>query len=184
MKRYMMATKATHMLGDISREEPDLCFITGVEENCYIGHWVEGFGFINVEFPKETTRELTAEEKEKYHGKIIQIGGYGIDILNVKEYGTRLCDKCGQVVLRENSMMLLQKLRGKIRVAGYNHDRHLLPVKEQVPCEGSPSRAQYIEGQPRDPRGIYGYFPAMEKSVREAYAKMMEEINKKTSKYC
>jgi hypothetical protein len=28
----------------------------------YIGMWVTGFGFFDVRFPKETTRELTKEE--------------------------------------------------------------------------------------------------------------------------
>jgi hypothetical protein len=61
--RYMMATQAFHLLGDISSPEPDICVITEVDENGdYIGRWLTGFGFIHVRFPKETTRELTPEE--------------------------------------------------------------------------------------------------------------------------
>lgn len=38
-------------------------------------------------------------------------------------------------------------------------------------CEGSPSRAQYIEGQPRDSRAPYAYRPEWEQRYRDAYAK-------------
>ena len=63
----MMATKAIHNLGDISRDIPDLCYINTEDDDNYIGGWVSGFGFINVKFPKNTTRELTPEEYKKYH---------------------------------------------------------------------------------------------------------------------
>ncbi len=59
---YMMATKAEHRLGDLSEDEPTLCFVDGEEGDYYTGSWVEGFGFFNVKFPKATTRELTEEE--------------------------------------------------------------------------------------------------------------------------
>ena len=74
MPRYMMATAAIHQLGDISREKPDLCIIEGEEKGNYIGRWVEGYGFINVKFPKATTRELTDEEKERFDGQQVVIG--------------------------------------------------------------------------------------------------------------
>jgi hypothetical protein len=83
--RYMMATKAMHMLGDISRETPDLCFIEKEEGENYVGSWVEGHGFFNVKFPKETTRELTEEEKDKYNGMQIQIGGNPLFIIKMRE---------------------------------------------------------------------------------------------------
>lgn len=71
--KYMMATKAIHKMGDISRDEPDLCHIYRETETDYIGSWVTGFGFFDVKFPKETTRELTQEEIEKYNKISIQI---------------------------------------------------------------------------------------------------------------
>ena len=71
--KYMMATKAFHQLGDISRDEPDLCYVRREREKDYIGSWVTGFGFIEVKFPKETTRELTEKEIEKYNSTYIQI---------------------------------------------------------------------------------------------------------------
>ena len=43
--------------------------------------------------------------------------------------------------------------------------RHFLPTEN---CQGSPSRAQYIEGQPKDQRG-YQYDEKLESSYRAAY---------------
>lgn len=74
MPRYMMATKAMHQLGDISRDEPDICRIDREDGDNYIGAWVEGFGFFDVRFPKVTTRELTAAEFEHYNGRQYRIG--------------------------------------------------------------------------------------------------------------
>lgn len=74
--RYMMATKAYHLLGDISRNKDDLCYISWETEDYYIGNWVTGFGFIEVLYPKETTRLLTKEEVEKYNKTYIQLADY------------------------------------------------------------------------------------------------------------
>jgi len=74
MQKYMMATKAEHLTGDISRDVPDLCRVNSETSTHYIGSWIEGYGFVNVKFPKETTRELTEEEIERYDGKTLQIG--------------------------------------------------------------------------------------------------------------
>ena len=74
MERFMMATKALHKLGDISRNPADLCVIDRENKENFIGNWVTGYGFIDVKFPKKTTRKLTEEEKEKYNGTQIAIG--------------------------------------------------------------------------------------------------------------
>jgi len=74
--KYMMATTAIHQLGDISSDEPDLCIVSKETETDYIGNWVTGLGFINVRFPKETTRELTEAEIENYNGR--SIGMYSL----------------------------------------------------------------------------------------------------------
>ena len=71
--RYLMGTKAYHQLGDISRDEYDLFLATGETQNYLVGMWVEGFGYFNVLFPKETSRELTKDEIEKYNNKYVQI---------------------------------------------------------------------------------------------------------------
>jgi len=73
MKKYMMATTAIHQAGDISRDDPDLCVIFEEDDTNYIGNWVTGLGFIDVKFPKETTRPLTEQEIEKYNKLSIQI---------------------------------------------------------------------------------------------------------------
>lgn len=70
----MMATKAIHMLGDISSDTPDLCSIYGETRTCWIGCWVTGYGFMNVKFPKKTTRKLTKEEAEYWRSRATRIG--------------------------------------------------------------------------------------------------------------
>ena len=64
--KFMMATTAIHKLGDISRDEPDLCRIYGEDGDDWIGAWITGFGLFDVRFPKSTTKELTPEDQEKY----------------------------------------------------------------------------------------------------------------------
>jgi hypothetical protein len=52
---------------DISRDRPDFCIVYGEHgDGCLKGRWVEGFGFVHVHFPKETTREITPDEQERY----------------------------------------------------------------------------------------------------------------------
>ena len=60
----MMGTTAIHQLGDISRTEEDYCYIKEQTDEGYVGQWVAGYGFINVLFSFDTTRELTTEEQE------------------------------------------------------------------------------------------------------------------------
>lgn len=72
--KYMMATTAIHQLGDISREQEDICRIESEEGADYIGSWVTGFGFFGVRFPKATTRDLTPTEVEHYDGRLYRIG--------------------------------------------------------------------------------------------------------------
>ena len=70
---YMMATKAIHKLGDISRDSEDLCIIYDEDEDNYIGEWVTGVGYIKVKFPKDSTRPLTEEEITKYNKMWVRI---------------------------------------------------------------------------------------------------------------
>ncbi len=74
-QRHMMATVAYHKLGDISRDEPDLCWVLGETDDgtSWVGNWCEGFGFFGVEFPKSTTRPVTAPEKERYERMVVRI---------------------------------------------------------------------------------------------------------------
>lgn len=73
MPKYMMATKAMHQIGDLSRDRPDICRIDEADDWNYFGAWVSGLGFFNVAFPKETTRELTDEEFERFNGQLYRI---------------------------------------------------------------------------------------------------------------
>lgn len=73
--RYMMATQAIHAVGNISRDEPSLAIVYDETERDYVGEWATGMGFINVRFPKETTRDLTDEERTFYGSKRIEVGG-------------------------------------------------------------------------------------------------------------
>ena len=85
---------------------------------------------------------------------------------------TVTCDKCGLPVEPSNDAVLLDVLVGKgdflLLLA---QPRHLLPTGD---CPGSPSRAQYLEGQPRDPRPEYPYIEPAESAIRAAYERMQE----------
>ena len=84
MTKYMMATKAYHKLGDLSRKDVDLCIIESEDEENYIGRWVSGFGFFRVKFPKETTRELTEDEISSIDGSVYTISGQTIGRIKLK----------------------------------------------------------------------------------------------------
>jgi len=100
----MIATKAYHQLGDISRDlteedleedlEENLSYISSETKNYYIGMWLTGFGFINVLFPKESTRDLTEEEFKK-----LNKFSYNINSTNYGKY--QLTKR--QEVINENS---------------------------------------------------------------------------------
>jgi hypothetical protein len=78
------------------------------------------------------------------------------------------CDKCGEAVPDNNNASVLEIYLGNFS-AILAWPRHLLPTEN---CEGSPSRAQYLEGQPKDPRSKYGYHNFHEQQVRAAYETM------------
>ena len=83
--KFLMGTKAYHQLGDISRSEYDLFSANGETDKFWIGAWITGYGFFNVLFPKETSRELTQEEVEKYNLTYVQIGSQPPVKLNVSQ---------------------------------------------------------------------------------------------------
>lgn len=70
---YMVATRAMHKTGDISRDEPDLAWIREDHGDEYEGEWIQGYGFIHVRFPKATTRPLTNEEAYKFSGMVLDM---------------------------------------------------------------------------------------------------------------
>ena len=71
--KFMMATSAIHKLGDISRNEPNICVIYNEDDENFIGNWVYGLGFVDVKFPKNTTRELTDDEVKYFNGRGIKL---------------------------------------------------------------------------------------------------------------
>ncbi len=71
--KYLMGTKAFHQLGEMTMEDYDLFLAEGETDKYWIGAWTISFGFFNALFPKETSRELTQEEIEKYNKTYIQI---------------------------------------------------------------------------------------------------------------
>ena len=85
------------------------------------------------------------------------------------------CDKCGLEVTPDNNAVRVVAVLEDNPIVVYEHQpRHFLPTEH---CEGSPSRAQYIEGQPRDTRG-HPYYPSMERKMRLAYAEVQQQVKK------
>ena len=85
------------------------------------------------------------------------------------------CDKCGLPVEPQNDAVSLQYVLELGRLPETMEQfmygaRHLLPTDG---CEGSPSRAQYLEGQPRDTRG-YSLVQKNVEPFRQAYARLCE----------
>lgn len=74
--RYLMATAATHPVGDLSRDEPALAVVYPDRETDehYVGEWATGYGFVGVRFPKDTTRPLTEAEHAQYAGRLLEAG--------------------------------------------------------------------------------------------------------------
>ncbi|TSC67444.1 MAG: hypothetical protein G01um101466_708 [Parcubacteria group bacterium Gr01-1014_66] len=84
-RRYMMATTAHHMMGDVSSDEPNICEIDSEDEEYYIGNWVAGLEFPEVKFPKATTRELTADEKSYHNGHVLIMGRTIIGVIHIPD---------------------------------------------------------------------------------------------------
>ncbi len=93
----------------------------------------------------------------------------------------RICFKCHREVAIENDAGHLGYLVFGEATGSQCGSRtiHFLPVIEDsvVVCIGSPYRAQYIEGQPRD-NGGYWYFKSHEASIRAAHQKLQELAKK------
>lgn len=74
-RKNMIATKASHKSGDISRDfdakclAENLCYVYNDDSDddgkFWVGNWWTGYGFFDVKFPKNSTRELTAKEVSK-----------------------------------------------------------------------------------------------------------------------
>jgi len=76
--RYMIlkgGSPAIHKLGDIGRDEDDLIYVKSETSDHFIGNFVEGFGFADVEYRKSDCRPLTPDEIEKLNNSKIRLGG-------------------------------------------------------------------------------------------------------------
>ncbi len=85
--RFMMATKASHTMGDISRDSPSLCIVYGEEDEHWVGRFLTGFGFCDIRFPKKTTREPTKQEKEIWNGEAFGVGGRVLNVVVFPGFG-------------------------------------------------------------------------------------------------
>lgn len=88
-----------------------------------------------------------------------------------------VCDKCGKPVPDNNNAVILDIYLGNF-FAIFARARHLLPTED---CVGSPSRAQYLEGQPKDTRAEYAYESYWEKQTRAAYETMQLQESEVTA---
>lgn len=76
--RYMIlkgGSPAIYKLGDIGRDEDDLIYVKTETEDHFIGNFVEGFGFAEVQFKKSDCRPLNPSEIEDLNNSVIQLGG-------------------------------------------------------------------------------------------------------------
>ena len=89
-----------------------------------------------------------------------------------------LCDKCGKPVhpsndagLIEAEVVRIKNIKAYFPVLAMYRARHFLPEGN---CEGSPSRAQYIKGQPKDKRG-YSYNKDLKPLYRQAFTTLQSK---------
>lgn len=73
--KYMIGTKAYHILGEISSNVEDIFWASEETDDYWIGAWVTGLGFVSVCFPKETSRELTDQERKEYARNTYTLAG-------------------------------------------------------------------------------------------------------------
>ena len=66
---------AIHKLGDIGRIEDDYIWVQEEVDDTYIGQFVEGFGFIGVEFNKSDVRVCTKEEIDQLNKTCYTVNG-------------------------------------------------------------------------------------------------------------
>lgn len=119
--RYMIATKAIHKLGDLSRDS-DICRVTEEDDDNYYGMWLTGYGFFNVRFPKETTRDMTDEEFEKYSNTSVQLSNHESQRLRMNRDGTipEYIAEERDLVKETHFEKALQKYLEDDKVCGYN----------------------------------------------------------------
>lgn len=66
---------AIHKLGDIGRDEDSYIWVKEETEDKYIGQFVEGLGFMDVQFNKSDVRSCTKEEIDKINHTYYSVNG-------------------------------------------------------------------------------------------------------------
>lgn len=135
--RYMMATQAVHKLGDISRDEPSLAIIYGEDGDDLIGEWVTGVGYVNVRFPKATTRELTAEERSEYNGKLIDTAG-AVQPIVISEPEMHALFDVSSPVTEARPKPAREARRRQRQTEAMQHGQHPLAVALRIPIRIHP----------------------------------------------
>lgn len=83
-RKFVMAKDGWHKaLGEFHDPEYDLAIVFEENSTHFIGMWVYGMALINMQFSKETTRELTPEERQNLRGKKVgttYAGPFELDI--------------------------------------------------------------------------------------------------------
>jgi hypothetical protein len=79
---------AIHKLGDIRRKEDDYIWVQEETDDKYIGQFVEGFGFIGVQFNRTDVRPCTVEEIDYLNKGYFTVNGQAWGKLSYNYDGT------------------------------------------------------------------------------------------------
>ncbi|MET3209781.1 UNVERIFIED_CONTAM: hypothetical protein ABIC26_002728 [Paenibacillus sp. PvR008] len=66
---------ALHLMGNIGRDEDERINVIAEDEDYYIGTFCEGFGFMDVHFPKAHVRPMTRQEVDDLNKTCYSING-------------------------------------------------------------------------------------------------------------
>ncbi len=69
----LMANEGYHKIINYPPQGYELIEVAYESGDFYIGNWIEGFGFIHIQFPKSATRPLTEQEIAKYSKRTFYI---------------------------------------------------------------------------------------------------------------
>lgn len=70
---HLMAKEGYHKMLNYINDTYAFIVVHSEYKDFYIGNWLEGFGFVDIQFPKNKTRSLTKEEQEKINNSRIVI---------------------------------------------------------------------------------------------------------------
>lgn len=82
---FMMATEAHHGKHNLSRTSPGLCRVYSEDDKNYYGQWVEISMFIDVRFPKASTRGLNKWERRLFSVQGLEMIVVSVDSTSLEE---------------------------------------------------------------------------------------------------